>query len=264
MRIDVTSLIVGLAVATILWWVITRSRPLWRELRGNVNERRSTGHAIRMSDEELDLRRSALRRAQGMHLASPLFALDEILEEPLLVAPPARIEPDGPVAPEDAVTMTVPYMPAWPEFAAVYGAPTLTLGQALAGGVQVVIIGQPGIGKTVALAHVATLAANRSELLGALRDHVPFLLHVAHLQLPVTERKDLLAQIIESTTEDISVLDLSRVAKFVTATFRNGRALLLLDGYDELTDQGQRAVAEFLGELLNRLPEHSDRNDRGA
>jgi HEAT repeat protein len=254
MQVHLTSLIVGLAITMILWWVITRSRPLWRELRSTLGERRLSPKETRLTDEERDLRRSLLRRAQGMHLASPLFALDEILEEPLLVAPPARIEPDGPVAPEDVVTMTVPYMPAWPEFAAVYGAPTLTLERALAGGVQVVLIGQPGIGKTVALAHLATLAANRSESLGSLRDHVPLLLHVAQLQLPVSERQDLLARIIEATTAETSLLDVGRAAKFITSSFRNGRVLLLLDGYDELTDQGQRAVAEFLGGLVRAYP----------
>lgn len=254
MQIDITSLMVGLGIATVLWWVLARSRPLWRELRKPRGERRSAGQDIRMSAEELDLRRSVLRRAQGWHLAAPLFPLDEILEEPLLVAPPARIEPDGPVAPEDAVTMTVPYMPAWPEFAAVYGAPTLTLQRALAGGVHIVLIGQPGIGKTVALAHLATLAANRSESLGTLRDHVPFLLHVAQLQLPAGEGRDLLTRIIEPTTQDTSVLDSGRLAKFITTSFRDGRALLLLDGYDELTDQGQRAVTEFLRALVGAYP----------
>jgi HEAT repeat protein len=50
-------------------------------------------------------------------------------------------------------------------------------------------------------------------------------------------------------------LDLTRVGKFIASTFRNGRALLLLDGYDELTDEGQRAVAAFLGELLRLYPD---------
>ncbi|NOH02407.1 MAG: hypothetical protein HND47_10880 [Chloroflexi bacterium] len=41
-------------------------------------------------------RRATLRRAQGMHLAAPLFALDEIILEPLLLAPPPKVEPGTP------------------------------------------------------------------------------------------------------------------------------------------------------------------------
>ena len=105
-----------------------------------------------------------------MHLAAPLFALDEILQEPRILAPPPHIEPNGLIATEDAVTLTLPYMPSWPELAAVYNAPTLTLAQAFSGGMNLVIIGQPGIGKTVAIAHLASLAANRSEELGSLKE----------------------------------------------------------------------------------------------
>jgi len=254
MAIDFTSLLVGLAIATILWWVISHARPLWRQLGENLRSRQEAAHQRRMSDVEADHRRLVYRRAQGMHLAGPLFALDEVLEEPLLLAPPARIEPEGTVASEDVTTMTLPYLPAWPELAAVYQAPTLTLGEALAGGVQLAIIGQPGMGKTVALAHLATLAANRSEALGLLRDHVPFLLHVADLQLPTTGRKDLLSRVVDLTADGVSVIDTGRIERFVTSCFRGGRALMLVDGYDELTEPGQRAVTEFLRQIILEYP----------
>ncbi|MFH1184402.1 MAG: HEAT repeat domain-containing protein [Chloroflexota bacterium] len=254
MAVDITSLLVGLAIATILWWVISRTRPLWRQLGESVRLRRQAARDRRMSDVEADHRRTCFRRAQGMHLAAPLFALDEVLEEPSLLAPPARIEPEGPLASEDAVTMTVPYLPAWPELAAVYEAPALTLSEALAGGARLAILGQPGAGKTVALAHLATLAANRSEALGPLRDHVPFLLHVADLQLPITQRKELLRDLIDMTAEAVSVFDIGRVENFVNLCFRGGRALLLVDGYDELTDEGQRAVADFLRQVILEYP----------
>jgi len=80
-------------------------------------------------------------------------------------------------------------MPSWPELAAVYNAPTLTLAQALSGGANLVVIGQPGIGKTVAIAHLASQAANRSEELGPLKDAIPFLIHVADLKLPIHDKK---------------------------------------------------------------------------
>ena len=102
------------------------------------------------------------------------------------------MEPGGAIPSEDAVTLTLPYLPAWPEIAAVYNARTLSIGQALSGGVNLVIIGQPGTGKTVALAHLASLSANRSEALGSLKDAVPFLLHVADLKLPAGNARDLL------------------------------------------------------------------------
>ena len=85
------------------------------------------------------------------------------------MAPLPCIEPGGPIASEDAVTQTLPYLPGWPELAAIYNAPTLTISQALSGGSNLVLIGQPGVGKTVAVAHLASLAANRNEMLGGLK-----------------------------------------------------------------------------------------------
>ncbi len=252
--IDPTSFFFGFVIATIFWWMVARARPLWKEMAENLKARQEQSQAHRVSSFEENHRRVTLRRAQGMHLAAPLFALNEILQEPLLLAPPARVEPGGPIATEDAVTLTLPYLPAWPEMAAVYNAPTLTLSEALSGGMNLVIIGQPGIGKTVALAHLASLAANRSEALGAIKDAVPFLLHVADLRLPATDAKDVIDRIIEMTSEHAAVFDLGRVPAFVQGAFRSGRTLLLLDGFDELAADGQREVSDSLKLLLQEYP----------
>lgn len=252
--VDLLSFIFGFVVASIFWWVAARSRPLWKEIGTNLKAQREAAQVRTASSLEENHRRVTLRRAQGMHLAAPLFALDEILQEPRLLAPPARVEPGGPIATEDSVTLTLPYLPAWPELAGAYNAPTLSIGQALSGGMNLVIIGQPGVGKTVALAHLASLAANRSETLGALKDAVPFLLHVADLPLPADNAKEVLDRLSEMTSEHASVLDLGRVPGFVQNCFRSGRALLLIDGYDELTAEGQQHVTDALQMVLRDYP----------
>lgn len=252
--LDPASFLIGFITASVFWWIVARTRPLWKEIRENLKHRQEATQISHVSSVEENHRRDTLRRAQGMHLATTLFALDEILQEPRLLAPPPRVEPGGAIATEDTVTLTLPYMPAWPELAAVYDAPTLSLGEALSGGMNLVIIGQPGTGKTVALAHLATLAANRSEDLGTLKDAVPFLIHVADMKLPVHDTKDLLARIVDMISEHTSMLDLGRVPGFVQQAFRSGRALLLLDGFDELTPEGQRTVSEYLKLLLEEYP----------
>ena len=254
LSIDLLSFFFGFVIATVFWWVISRARPLWKEASENLKQRQEAAHVQRSSNLEQNHRRITLRRAQGMHMAAPLFALDEILQEPRVMAPPAHVEPGGAISPEDTVTLTLPYLPGWPELAAAYNARSLTIPQALSGGMNLVIIGQPGMGKTVALAHLASLSANRSESLGALKDAVPFLLHVADLKLPANEAKDVLDRISEMASEHASVLDLGRVPGFVQNCFRAGRALVLLDGFDELTADGQREISDALQLVIQAYP----------
>ena len=252
--IDPLSFVLGLVIATVFWWMVSRLRPLWHEIVANLRARQENARERSASSLEESHRRVTLRRAQGMHLAAPLFALDEILVEPRLMAPLAHIEPGGQAALEDAASLTLPYLPAWPEMAAAYDGPTLSIEEALSGGMNLVLIGQPGIGKTVALAHLATLASNRSESLGALQDSIPFLLHVADLKLPVSAANDVLDRIAEMTSQHTSVLDSGRVPGFVQHALRSGRALLLLDGFDELTPELQGQVSNALKLLLAQYP----------
>jgi len=190
-----------------------------------------------------------------MHLAAPLFALDEIIQEPLLITPPQIIEPGTPQQLEDVVSQTLPYLPAWPEIAAAYHAPTLTLPQALFGNTNIVIIGQPGTGKTSALAHLASLAANRSEQLGTLKDAIPFLVHIADLKLPIADPKDALTPLIEAVSEQTSMLDLGRLPNFYQSAFKSGSALLLVDGFDEIPPETQQIITDYFKIIIQNFPQ---------
>lgn len=252
--IDPFSFIVGFVIGSAFWWLATRARPLWAEMRANIKENREAAQTRKSSTVEENHRRLTLRRAQGMHIAAQLFALDEIIQEPLLIAPPQRVEPGAQPKFEDVISQTLPYLPSWPEIAAAYHAPTLTLSQALSGNTNIVIIGQPGVGKTVSLAYLASLAANRSEKLETLQDAVPFLVHVADLKLPIVDPKDALAPLIEAASEYAPIFDLNRLPAFFQNTFKNGNALLLVDGYDEITPEYQQIISEYFKIIMQNYP----------
>jgi len=205
------SLIVGFALGIVFYWLMGRVRPLLAQMRQNVKEQREVAQTRRTSGLEDNFRRLTLRRAQGMHLAASLFSLDEILQEPRLLAPPVQVEPGVTALQDDVISMTLPYLPMWPEVAAIYRAPTLSLPEALSGGANIVITGWAGTGKTVALAHLASEAANLKLQLGAAKDAVPFFYHVADLQLQTDGSKDPLNAIIEAASERAPIFDLRRL-----------------------------------------------------
>lgn len=249
-ELETFSFLVGFITATIFWMLLGRMRPLWDEIRAGWEKNREEAKARRSTGVEENHRRTTFRRAQGMHLAAPLFALDEIIETPRLLAPPARQEPGEPFPTEDITARTIPYMPSWPELAAIYHAPTLSLSRALEGGANLILTGQPGTGKSVALAHLASLAANRDPQLGALSENIPFLYHIADLRLPDDDLKDILSPIQEAAAEHAPVLDLTRLPGFIQNAFESGKALLLLDGFDELPPGEQAKLTSYLKTLL--------------
>ncbi|NJC98051.1 MAG: hypothetical protein C3F07_00825 [Anaerolineales bacterium] len=248
------SFVVGFLVGIASFWLLGRARPLLRQIREDAKTRREEAKVRRTSGLEDNHRRLTLRRAQGMHLAAPLFALNDILQEPRLMAPPAQVQPGVIAIQEDIISQTLPYMPAWPELAAVYRAPTLGIEEAIAGGRNIVIVGAAGAGKTVALAHVASLAANLKVQLEAGKDAVPFLYHVADLQLPFDESKDPLSILINAVSERAPMFDLGRIPAFVQQCFKGGTALLLIDGFDESDPKIQGDVAAWFKALLEAHP----------
>jgi HEAT repeat protein len=250
------SFIAGFVVGVVFVWLMSRVRPIWAQIRESWKTQREEAQTRRTSGLEDNHRRITLRRAQGMHLASSLFSLDEILQEPRLIAPPARVEPGILGIQEDIISQTLPYMPAWPELAAIYRAPTLGVTEAISGGSNIVIVGAAGMGKTVALAHLASLAANLKVKLDARAEMeaVPYLYHVADLQLPFDLSKDPINIITNVASEHAPMFDLSRLPGFIQQTFKNGQALVLIDGFDEIEPEGQHNIVQWFKALIQTYP----------
>lgn len=254
-NIDTYSLLLGIILTSLSWWVLFMLRPAFQHLRSTIQAKQVEKKAIihTPSGVEERYRQSVLQQAQGLHLSAPLFSLDEIIEPPALLAPPPRLEPGAPLLTENIVVATVPYIPDWPELAAIYHAPTLTLAQALSGNSDIVITGQPRMGKTVALAYLASRLARRDPVPGLPQDMVPFLIHVADLDFPV-QRDEPLKSILDLIAEKAPVLDPVRIPDFVRNTFSEGRVLLLLDGMDELTPDGLKEAVEFIKAIKRAYP----------
>ena len=246
--------IIGFVLGVVTTILLGRARPLLKQIRENAKERQAEAQVRRTSGVEINHRRLTLRRAQGMHLAAQLFPLDEILQEPKLIAPPLQVEPGTVSIQEDIISQTLPYMPDWPELAAIYRAPTLDLAEAVSGEANVVITGAAGTGKTVALAHLASLAANNQVQLLPGWDAVPFLYHIADLQLPFEPSRDPLTILINTATERAPLFDARRLPNFIKQNFTDGNALLLIDGFDEVDPQTQGNVVEWFRALGETYP----------
>jgi HEAT repeat protein len=254
-NVDQFSFFLGFLVSALLWWVMSMLRPAFQQMRENARakqaEKKEKAHAGSAVEEHY--RKMVLLQAQGLHLAAPLFSLDEIIETPRLLAPPPRVEPGEPLYTEDIVDATIPYLPAWPELAAIYKAPTLTLSQALSGNSDIVLVGQTGMGKTVALADLASRLARRDPEPGLPLDTLPFLIHVADLDFPV-KKDEPLNSLIDLIAEKSPFLDVSRIPDFIRKTFTEGRALLLVDGTDELTPDSLKNAVEFIRAVKRIYP----------
>jgi hypothetical protein len=255
-NIDSFSFLLGVILTSLIWWLLSLLRPAFQHMRSSAQARKARKKEVTSSGSssyEERYRHSVLVQAQGLHLAAPLFSLDEIIEPPLLMAPPPRVEPNMPIMSEDIVAATIPYLPSWPDLAAAYQAPALTLGQALSGNSDVVLTGQTGMGKTVTLAYLASRLARRDSEPGLPENILPFLMHVADLDLPV-KKDESLKPIIDFLASKAPIRDLARIPDFVKHVFAEGRVLLLLDGTDELTPDGLKIVVEFIKVIKRTYP----------
>jgi hypothetical protein len=246
---------IGFAAATVFWFLITRLAPYVKQAFISMKESAQAARQNLQTGAEQRLRASTLKHVQSLHLASPLFALDEILITPHLMAPPVLLVPNQ-EPPLDYVTENlIAYMPDFPELAAAYNGHTIPVLEALKGEANLVITGHPGSGKTTALAYLATLLARRDDALDDLKYHVPLFLHANELVLPLDEETNLLTPIIDALMARSSKLGQSRLPEAINTAFNEERAMLLIDGLDEVAQESAENISDYLYFILEDYPQ---------
>ncbi|MEI6290197.1 MAG: HEAT repeat domain-containing protein [Chloroflexota bacterium] len=195
-------------------------------------------------------------QTQKMHIASRLFSLDQIVIEPKLLAPPVIFEPNGPHIHLDIVEETISYLPEFPELGQSFGAPVLGLSEAISKGMNIIITGDPGVGKTTALAYLASSLSTSILESDENSYRVPFLIHAADLILPDVSIKPklILQPLISAIQEKMEPLLASRIVQYVEYTFLHGNKLLLIDGIDEIPYSEIPNYTNYIKLLLKVYP----------
>ncbi len=252
---DRISFWLGFLAASLLWWLWMRVRsllPIWHK---QIRQYIVLLQQRNLSGLENAARRDALRRAQHGHLAAPLFPLDDVLIEPKLLAPPAELDGDSQGS-FSIAAQVVPYLPDWPELVSPFGVPTITLAQAMESDRNIIVIGQPGSGKSVALAHLASQLARGEITTGPLVNAFPIYVHALDLDPTIPEGKEPLANLIRVLSSQVGVVYQAQAPKLLRALLQDAerRLVFIVDGLDELPAQALEAHASYLGALSEQYP----------
>jgi hypothetical protein len=254
-NIDLVSFLLGFAVATAFWWLFRAFKIFLPRLLVALKHQAEVRRQRKLEGISRYVRQETLRRAQVNHLAHALFSLDEILVTPKLMAPPDYLL-DPPIHTEGQRTAErlIPYLPDWPEFSAPFPVHTLTAAQAMSAGSNLAIIGEAGSGRSVALAHLASLVARRDPTAENLAQMVPIFIHAMDMDLQIDRDSDVLSDMRKIISKMVPIIAAAQLPKYTRELFLNGDALLLIDGLDELAPAALETTAAYLKSLISEYP----------
>ncbi len=235
-------------------WIYVKFEPI-RSAIGDYITNRSAVSDRRQAQVSTDqYRLNLIQYAQMLHLSRALFALDEIVVEPRILAPPALPDPEkGDAVPEDTLSV-VPNLPDWGYLSAVYQATTISLPEALRSDANLLLTGHPGSGKTTALAYLAIRVALADPAVGDLANLTPVFIHAADLVLDRTSDKEPLKPILQAVGHSLHENGGGRLPANIRNAFRRKKALLLLDGLDEFTSSEIPSIVRWLERLIDEFP----------
>jgi hypothetical protein len=244
-KIDLLSFWFGFILATVFWLVILRIAKMLPKMKKSMAENRRKQESKHNTSREHSIRVFMERKAQGNHIASSLFALDRILIEPKVIAPPDFIPGLGEDESTAHPSAVLPYTPEVPELYVDFPTQVISL-ETLASSCQYFCLsGAAGTGKTTALsALVSRFAANESKPLAMM---VPSLIFLTPETLVMDVLADFLAVNVTGMSHDSALEIYSQAAQ-------NSRLLLVIDDLDELAKAEFDKVVERIKEFQALLP----------
>ncbi|MCD4673831.1 MAG: AAA family ATPase [Anaerolineaceae bacterium] len=256
-RIDHLSFWLGFVAAGIFWWLYKKTKVYIPKLKELKDQGLEITRQHQLTADEIYYSLNVLEIAQNKHLAGAFFPLETIIIPPILLPPPLDFDPDRDI-PENLATASItsqvlPYLPDWPELNAQYPVPTLTPAEALQKGSRIILIGNPGAGKTTALAYLASQIANRDESVGVLANLMPVFLHILDINVPteISEKDDPVEILLDAIILQNPGRNARSLRKHLKSAITEHKAILLLDGLDELNQEEHHRAVSYLKKLFD-------------
>ncbi len=244
----------GFLAASILWFIAFRYRRLVPEIKKFIREKIRAFRSMLTSGAEQVLRQETVRRAQAYHSSAALFDLDEIAVEPSLLAPPAQNTSTGAPNRRQFFKQVLAPLPDAPLFAALYRAPRLTFEQALSKGAKIALVGDPGCGKSTALAWLTLQIVRKDARAGWLAQLFPLFIHISDIHPLEIAAADPVEALVKAEQFHAPRAG-SQAMQFIRNCLEANSAILLLDGLDELSPPEFKLAIDFLSGLLVKYPE---------
>lgn len=248
--LDFASFWIGAVIAVIALILYLRLKPRSAQIQIWIRERFESVQNSLTFQASYRLRQQTLAYAQKQHLSAAFCPLDEILIPPRILASPHHLSKDG--LPPDLSTLqdVLPYTADYPEFSAAYQYPSLSLKEALKKGANLALLGRPGSGKTVTLAHL-TSQILRGEI-DNLQNWEPLFIDANDLALHLPSEK-LITATTAALLENNMFRQVSQLDDLVQSFFQEKRAFLIIDNLDQLPRQETILVTTFIKAILREF-----------
>lgn len=254
-QLERISFFIGFATATLFWWLFVKFRKWWPEIISSLKKMRENLRRNQTSGVVIALRKDVLKRSQSNHIGANLFSLKEIYVEPAYLIPPHLTVENEKSLFQNEAAILVPFTPDLPILSRNFSVPKITIGEAVQKYERIAINGLPGTGKSSALAFLAGCLAEKNAVCGNISGKMPFYFHVHDTDLSGLSDQDLAVVIYKAISVYLPVSQLPKLSKFINFELTTGNAVILLDGFDELSENESRKFMQWLHSALAEYPQ---------
>ncbi len=247
-QFDISSALVGAAVALLLAWLAYRFRDAlrlgWETVVGPLVRL----HRRLQASAEDHYRELVARRARSLTIPAHVAPLDAVFVEPKLLLP----------TPLPQSTSEIETVPLTPRF--------LPPHRILEGHPQLAILGTPGAGRTTLLAHLAFVYARPTETgttLGLPQGRLPLYVPLPAMDWDEIDHEGEQGERGAQKGDEVERLTMaalaaaggsSRLGRPLRQRLEAGQSIVLADGWDELLPQQRQRAAAWLADLVAALP----------